>query len=139
MSGENTIGVHRLPNGQLMRVMPDGSTRPMEKKSSDWERVRNMTEEEVTANALSGPDNPPLTDEELARMHLIPNPTKIRDGLRMTPLELADAFEISLETLLEWEQRFPLLTYTVIMLLRVIEQDPCGVQAALEKSYQTIK
>ena len=122
-----------------MRMMPDGSTRPMEKKSSDWERLRNMTEEEIEANAVSDPDNPPLADEELARMRPIPNPTSIREGMGMTPLEFADAFEISLETLLEWEQRFPVLTYTVIMLLRVIEQDPCGVQAALEKSYQTIK
>lgn len=35
---------------------------------TDWERVLNMTEEEIEANALSDPDNPPLTDEELAAM-----------------------------------------------------------------------
>ncbi len=31
-------------------------------------RLDAMTEEEIEANALSDPDNPPLTDEELARM-----------------------------------------------------------------------
>jgi uncharacterized protein (DUF4415 family) len=35
---------------------------------TDWDRVLNMTEEEIEANALSDPDNPPLTDEELAAM-----------------------------------------------------------------------
>lgn len=30
---------------------------------SDWERVDAFTEEELTVNALSDPDNPPLDDE----------------------------------------------------------------------------
>lgn len=34
---------------------------------TDWERLDRMTEEEICANALSDPDNPPLTDEQLAR------------------------------------------------------------------------
>jgi hypothetical protein len=33
---------------------------------TDWEYLRNMTEEEIEANALSDPDNPPLTAEQLA-------------------------------------------------------------------------
>ncbi len=31
---------------------------------TDWKRLRAMTEEEIEANALSDPDNPPLTDED---------------------------------------------------------------------------
>jgi hypothetical protein len=34
---------------------------------TDWERLRTMTEEEIEANARSDPDNPPWTDDELAR------------------------------------------------------------------------
>jgi len=30
---------------------------------SDWARVDAMTDEELTANALSDPDNPPLNDD----------------------------------------------------------------------------
>ncbi|MDR9403767.1 MAG: hypothetical protein RI580_10030 [Halothece sp. Uz-M2-17] len=35
---------------------------------TDWERVNNMTEEEIEQNALDDPDNPPLTDEELEQI-----------------------------------------------------------------------
>ena len=41
---------------------------PIVNDRTDWERLRNMTEEEIEANALSDPDNPPMTEEELARM-----------------------------------------------------------------------
>jgi putative transcriptional regulator len=37
----------------------------------DWARIDAMTEEELTANALSDPDNPPLTEEELAGIRRI--------------------------------------------------------------------
>jgi len=33
---------------------------------TDWERLRAMSDEEVEANALSDPDNPPATPEQLA-------------------------------------------------------------------------
>lgn len=138
MSEENTITVRRLPNGDLLQVMPDGSTRPMEKKVSDWDRVRGMTEEEVIANALSDPDNPPLTDEDFKRMRPIPNPTRIREGLGMTQLEFAEAFEIALDRLQAWETGASILDLEVMTLLRIIEQDPEGAKAAIEKSYQPV-
>lgn len=33
---------------------------------SDWERIKNMSDEEALQNALDDPDNPPLTDAEMA-------------------------------------------------------------------------
>ena len=48
-----------------------------------------MTEEEIEANALSDPDNPPLTDEELARMRPVPNPRRIRERLKLTQEQFA--------------------------------------------------
>jgi putative transcriptional regulator len=38
-----------------------------------------MTEEEIEANALADPDNPPLTQEELASMRRVPSP-RARSG-----------------------------------------------------------
>jgi len=35
---------------------------------TDWERVNNMTEEEIEQNALDDPDNPPLSDEEMEQI-----------------------------------------------------------------------
>jgi len=42
----------------------------MEDKT-DWERLRNMTEEEIEQNALDDPDNPPWTEEELEKVESI--------------------------------------------------------------------
>ncbi len=41
-----------------------------EKGRTDWERLGNMTDDEVQAAALSDPDAQPLTDEQLA--HMVP-------------------------------------------------------------------
>jgi uncharacterized protein (DUF4415 family) len=38
---------------------------------TDWERLRAMTEEEIEQNALEDPDNPPLTEDEIARLELV--------------------------------------------------------------------
>lgn len=35
--------------------------------ATDWDRVKAMTDEELTANAFTDPDNPPLDDEFFAR------------------------------------------------------------------------
>ena len=37
--------------------------------STDWERFDAMTDEEVTAAALSDPDAQPLTEEQLRKFH----------------------------------------------------------------------
>lgn len=41
------------------------------KSRTDWTRVRNMTDAEVTANAKSDPDNPPLTKKDFARAQVV--------------------------------------------------------------------
>jgi len=63
----NTIRVVRLPDGSFLQELNDGTTRPLVSRT-DWVRVDAMTEEEVEANALSDPDNPPWTAEELQRL-----------------------------------------------------------------------
>jgi putative transcriptional regulator len=108
----------------------------MKESQTDWERLRNMTEEEIEANALSDPDNPPMTDEELARMRPVPNPKRIREKLGMSRLEFAHAYELSPGTVEAWEEAFPLYPFWVQSFLRIIEQDPEGAKAALEKSYR---
>ena len=39
---------------------------------TDWARVRAMTDEEVTAAALSDPDAKPLSPAQLAKMRRVP-------------------------------------------------------------------
>jgi putative transcriptional regulator len=57
-------------------VFPDGSTKPLDHKT-DWARLRAMTDEEVTAAALSDPDAQPATPEQLRNARRAPR-AKIR-------------------------------------------------------------
>jgi putative transcriptional regulator len=97
----------------------------------DWERFKNLTDDEIEANALSDPDNPPLTDEELSRFRRVVDAQRVRRNLGMTQVEFAETFEIPLGTLRDWEQRPFFLNRAAASYLRVIEQNPQAVIEAL--------
>lgn len=96
-----------------------------------------MTEEELHQNALNDPDNPPLTEEQLARMRRVPNPQAIRERLGLTQREFARQFEIALGTLRDWEQGARRPDSAAQAYLRVIEKNPEAVREALERTYRT--
>ena len=131
MSERDTIRARRLADGTVGRVMPDGSTRPLA-SGTDWRRLEAMTEEEIEANALADPDNPPLTPDELARMRPVPNPRQIRQRLRMTQEQFAARFGVPLGTLRDWEQGVRQPDSAARTLLRVIDKNPEAVIQALE-------
>jgi len=136
MSERDIVRVRKLADGTLLQVMSDGSTRPYESPTkTDWARLEAMTEEEIEANALSDPDNPPLTDEELARMRPAPNPRRIRERLKLTQEQFAARFEIPLGTLRDWEQGAGYPDSAARTLLRVIDKDPDAVITALARTY----
>ena len=99
---------------------------------SEWARVMAMTEEELHQNALNDPDNPPLTDEQLARMRRVPNPQQIRENLGLTQREFSRQFHIALGTLRDWEQGVRRPDSTARAYLWVIEEYPDVVRDALE-------
>ena len=136
MSESDTVRVRKLADGTTLRVLPDGSTVPhVSAGGTDWARLAAMTEAEIEANALADPDNPPLTQEELARMRVFPHPRRIRERLKLTQEQFAERFEIPLGTLRDWEQGVCMPDRAARTLLRVIEQDPEAVVNALAKSY----
>jgi len=130
MSDENTVRVRKNDEGIFVQVMPDGSTRSIT-GDTDWERLRNMTEEEIEANALSDPDNPPISDEELKRFRRVPNLQHIRTDLNLTQEEFSEKFQIPLGTLRDWEQGKKWPDSAARVLLRVIEKEPEAVIRAL--------
>ena len=75
---ENAIRVIQSADGRVFQELDDGTTRPLVSRT-DWARVDAMTDEEVEANALSDPDNPPWTEEELQRLKPVSN-TKASDA-----------------------------------------------------------
>lgn len=91
-----------------------------------------MTEEEVEANAASDPDNPPISDEDLARMRRVPNPREIRQRLHLSQEQFAAEFHVPLGTLRDWEQGRSTPDTTARTLLRVIEHNPEAVAQALK-------
>ncbi len=134
MSEENIVRARRLPDGTLVQVFPDGSTRPFEDRT-DWARLAAMTEEEIEANALSDPDNPPLTDEELRFMRRWVNVPALRQRQGLTQEQFSDRYRIPLGTLRDWEQRRREPDGTAKTLLRIIDRHPEIVLAVLAAEF----
>jgi putative transcriptional regulator len=130
MSDEHTVRARRLPDGRIVQVMPDGSTRPFDGRS-DWDRIMAMTDEEIEANARSDPDNPPLTADELARLRPALTPKAIRERLDMSQEAFAARFAIPLESVRAWERGDERPTGAARTLLRVIAREPEAVLRAL--------
>uniref|UniRef100_B0T0J0 Transcriptional regulator, XRE family n=1 Tax=Caulobacter sp. (strain K31) TaxID=366602 RepID=B0T0J0_CAUSK len=91
---------------------------------ADWDRLRAMTEEEINAAALSDPDCPPLTDEQLARFKRVNAVKDIRRRLDMTQAQFAEAFRLPLATVRDWEQERSYPDAPARALLTAIARDP---------------
>lgn len=130
MNDDTMTSVARMDDGSFVEILSDGSTRPIEDRT-DWARLDAMSEEEIEANALSDPDNPPLTDEELSRMRRVPNPREIRSRLNLTQEQFAERFHLRLGTIRDWEQGKKEPDSAARALLRVIDRNPEAVDQAL--------
>lgn len=99
---------------------------------SDWDYVRNMTDEEAEANALSDPDNPPATEEQLKRMRRISLAKHVRFKLMLTQEEFSERYQIPLGTLRDWEQHRSEPDQPARSYLRVIAADPEAIARLLQ-------
>jgi putative transcriptional regulator len=130
MSNENIIKARRLGDGTLVQVLPDGTTRPL-KDETDWKQLRELSDEEVHAAALSDPDARPLTDADTTRMGRVPRVKTLRRALKLTQEEFAARYQIPLGTLRDWEQARAEPDQPARAYLRAIAGDPEGVERAL--------
>jgi putative transcriptional regulator len=87
-------------------------------------RLEMMTDEEIRAAAMADPDNPPLTDEQLARFRRPSLAFKVRRKLRMARETFATAYGIPLEMLRAWERHEAEPTEVELAYLRLIEREP---------------
>jgi putative transcriptional regulator len=92
--------------------------------AEDWRRLDARTDEEITAAALADPDNPPLSDEELAQFRRPALALKVRHKLHMGRETFAAAYGIPLETLRAWERHEVEPTEVELAYLRLIEREP---------------
>jgi putative transcriptional regulator len=130
MSKRNTIVAKRLSNGTLIQELPDGTARPLPDQT-DWARLEAMTDEEITAAALSDPDSKPATLEQLRAAHRVPRTKTLRRALALTQEEFALRYHIPLGTLRDWEQGRCEPDQPARAYLAVIAHDPEGVKRAL--------
>jgi putative transcriptional regulator len=96
---------------------------------SQGERSRfdKLTDAEIEARALSDPDNPPQTKEQLRRMVLAREVRLTREKLGLSQPEFAARFHIGVARLRDFEQARSEPDFIVRVFLRMIYEDPAKV------------
>jgi putative transcriptional regulator len=117
-------------NEPFIRYRPGIDPKPVGK--TDWKRLRQMTDEEIEAAALSDPDAQPLTEEELAQLYRPGLSRTIRARLGLSQSEFAKRFHIDLEAVEAWETARSIPNEAERAYLQVIERNPEAVLAALD-------
>jgi putative transcriptional regulator len=97
----------------------------------NWRRLDALTDADVHAAASKDPDARPLTEEEFARVKLVPRARTLRRALGLTQEEFASRFQIPLGTLRDWEQGRAEPDQTARAYLRAIAGDPVAVEHAV--------
>jgi len=123
-----TIVARRRPDGTVVEVLEDGTERPFPPPPP----MPEMTEEEIHAAAMNGPDARPMTKEERRNARRVPRIKTLRRALHLTLEEFAARFQMPLETLRDWEQGRSEPDQIAETYLWVIAKDPEVVARALQ-------
>ena len=124
---------HDMRKNSISKVVRYSSSNPPPDKTN-WSRLDAMTEDEVMAAALSDPDAQPLTSEQLRKMRRVSRIKVLRQRLGMTQAEFADAFQLPITTLRDWEQRRSTPDAPARALLLAIERDPEAMRRLLAET-----
>jgi len=95
-------------------------------------RLDALTDEQIIAAAESDPDNPPLTDEQLALMGRVKHIQRARRASGLTQEAFARTYHISLGRLRDLEQGRTEPDSALKAYLTLIRYDPEGVRRQLE-------
>jgi len=100
---------------------------------TDEERTRldALTENDVEANALSDPENPPLTDDEPGRMDTARLVRRARLKTGLSQAKFASVYHFSVGRLRDLEQGRSQPDSAVLAYLTLIEKDPDRVREQL--------
>ena len=106
-------------------------TNPPQLTAAQAARLDAMTDEEINAAALSDPDNPPLTEDELDRMVDARFVRLTREATGLSQAKFAEAYRINLGRLRDLEQGRTRPDSALRAYLTVIAQRPDVVTACL--------
>jgi len=131
MKSKYTVKVEQR-GGKYVKILPDGTRRPLKTGTSHLARLAAMTDAEIIAAARSDPDAPrPLTPAQLKRMRRISPAKQLRWKLGLSQAEFARRFHIPLGTLRDWEQHRTEPDQAAQAYLKVIAADAGFVERAL--------
>jgi putative transcriptional regulator len=105
---------------------------PVDKEA--FARLALLTDEEVEARALSDPDNPPMTEDELARLRTCGVAKRARKATGLSQADFAATYHFTLGRFRDLEQGRTQADSAILAYLRLIAQDPVGVAASLAKA-----
>ena len=94
-------------------------------------RLDRLTDEQLTANALSDADNPPLTTLELERVGAARAVKRARIATGLSQSAFAKRFRINAARLRDWEQGRTLPDSAALAYLAVIEKEQDVVERVL--------
>ena len=97
---------------------------PYQLPADEKRRLDNLSDADIEAGALSDPDNPPQTQEQLRRMALVREVRLTREKLGLSQPEFAARFHIGLARLRDFEQARSEPDFIVRVFLRMIYEDP---------------
>ena len=110
--------------------IPDPN-KPYEMTPEQQARLDALTDEEITAGALSDPDNPLLTEEEFDLIGEAFAVRRAREKLGLTQKQFAERYHISYGRLRDLEQGRTMRKDTALRAyLKVIEKEPEAVARA---------
>lgn len=106
-------------------------TKPFKFTPEEEARLDAMTDEEITAAAESDPDNPPWTEEEMARGLFGRDVRLAREKTGLSQERFAAALGLPVATLRNWEQGRFNPDPAARALIRIVSKDPERVLAIL--------
>ncbi|HEV7371398.1 helix-turn-helix domain-containing protein [Arenibaculum sp.] len=114
---------------RIVRYDPKRDRKP--ESRTDWDRVRAMSDDEVEAAAAADPDNPPLSEAQLADVFRPADLRELRRSLGLSQAQFSRRYGIPMATLQDWEQARRVPDTVSRNYLRVIRRDPEAVAKAL--------
>jgi putative transcriptional regulator len=94
-------------------------------------RLDQLSDDELTHNAEADPDNPPLTEHELARLRAAAAVKRARAATGLSQGAFASRFHINPGRLRDWEQGRTMPDSTALAYLRLIEREQAVVERVL--------
>jgi putative transcriptional regulator len=123
----NITSKHLCDDATVVEKVDDGSERTVEPAT-----IREMTECDVLRAAIGDPENPPMTETELARARPVAKSKQVRWALGLGREEFAARYHIPIELIAAWERYQSEPDDVACSYLAVIAEDPDGVARALQ-------